>query len=159
MYLKLFIAAKNPCSRFHVQVWGIAHHSYVVGKISCHPTGMDRLSHPFPTAPALQCWTLRAQCLVYTCKFTCTLQYVKYSGRERKNSSFSHHHLIQWTTAYYAAQCHDPFTATMHRHPTFMHGPFQDPWIECTATDHMIFTHYLYTSFHGNLFPLAWILY
>ena len=54
----------------------------------CHPTGMDRLNHPFPTAPVLQCWTLRAQHHVYTCNFMCTVQYDKYGGGERKKSSF-----------------------------------------------------------------------
>ena len=36
------------------------------------------------------------------------------------------------------------------------HGPFET-MIECTATNHMIFSWCIYTSFHGNLLPLAWI--
>ena len=70
----------------------------------CHPTGMDGLNRPFPIAPALQCWTLRVQCHVYTCIFTCTLHYDKYGGGERKKGSFFPHCIIQRTTAYYAAQ-------------------------------------------------------
>ena len=45
-----------------------------------------------------------------------------------------------------------------HMDLSHVHRPFQDPWIECTATNHMIFPCCIYTSFHGNLFPLAWIL-
>ena len=39
------------------------------------------------------------------------------------------------------------------------HGCFQRSVIECTATNHVIFSCCIYTSFHGNLFPWAWIWY
>ena len=53
--------------------------------------------------------------------------------------------------------CHNPCTAIVHRHPTLCAWTFSRSVIECTATDHMNFSHCIYTSFHGNLFPLAWI--
>ena len=59
------------------------------------------------------------------------------------------------------AGSHDPLgyvvqsVTTSHIHAQ----TFSRSVIECTATDHMIFSHYIYISFYGNLFPLAWILY
>ena len=42
-------------------------------------------------------------------------------------------------------KCHNPFTATVHGHPTSAHGPLFQSMIECTATDHVIFPHsYIY---------------
>ena len=40
----------------------------------------------------------------------------------------------------------------MHSHCT---QTFSRSMIECTATDHVIFSCCIYTNFHGNLFPLA----
>ena len=51
--------------------------------------------------------------------------------------------------------CHEPCTATAHRHPTLLRTDPFETVIECTATDHMIFSRCIYTSFHGNLLPLA----
>ena len=53
--------------------------------------------------------------------------------------------------------CHEPCTATMHGHPTLLRTDLFETVIECTATDHVIFSRCIYISFHGNLFPLAWI--
>ena len=51
--------------------------------------------------------------------------------------------------------CHKPCTATVHRHPTLLCMDVFETVIECTATDHMIFSQCIYISFHGNLLPLA----
>ena len=55
------------------------------------------------------------------------------------------------------SMCDKLCTATAHRHPTFCAWTFSRSMIECTATNHVIFSCHIYTSFHGNLFPLAWI--
>ena len=53
--------------------------------------------------------------------------------------------------------CHKPCTATAHGHPTLLRTDLFKTVIECTATDHVIFSWCIYISFHGNLLPLAWI--
>ena len=53
--------------------------------------------------------------------------------------------------------CHELCTATMHWRPTLLCTDLFKTVIECTATNHMIFSQCIYTSFHGNLLPLAWI--
>ena len=66
-----------------------------------------------------------------------------------------------WPRTSIGAYCHEPCTATAHGRPTLLrtdlshaHGLFETV-IECTATDHVIFSRCIYISFHGNLLPLA----
>ena len=52
-------------------------------------------------------------------------------------------------------RCHEPCTATAHGCPTLLRTDLFETVIECTATDHVIFSRCIYISFHGNLLPLA----
>ena len=89
----------------------------------------------------------------YTSRATCCLTPLSLSAWTPTCTDFFI--LLDYPHALYV--CHEPCTATVHRHPTLLRTDLFKTVIECTATDHMIFSWCIYTSFHGNLLPLAWI--
>ena len=74
------------------------------------------------------------------------------NGRQRMGFGVAGYHLSLEVSV---GSCHKPCTATVHRHPTLLRTDLFETMIECTATNHMIFSRCIYISFHGNLLPLA----